>query len=177
MLIKMNKDNKMRELKIEKLTLNFGAGKDADLLEKGVKLLKIVSGKAPVKTITQKRIPEWGVRPGLPLGCKITLRGKEASELLQRLLKAKGNKVKEKSFAAGNFSFGLVEYVEIPGVKYDPELGILGFEAAVTLSRPGYRIQFRKAKQKKLPKSHKITVDETIKYATEKLGVQLGESQ
>jgi large subunit ribosomal protein L5 len=173
----MNKENKMRDIRVEKLTLNLGAGKDAELLEKGVKLLKIVSGKDPVKTITQKRIPEWGVRPGLPLGCKITLRGKEAVDLLLRLLKARTNKVRESSFGAGNFSFGIPEYIDIPGVKYDPELGIIGFEAAVTLSRPGYRIVSRKVKPKKLPKSHRITVEDTMKFAVEKLGVQIGEPQ
>ena len=173
----LTKMNKMQEIRIEKLTLNFGAGKDADLLEKGVKLLKMISGREPIKTITQKRIPDWGVRPGLPLGCKITLRGKEAGELLLRLIKAKNNKLKEDSFGPGNFSVGLREYLDVPGLKYDPELGMLGFEAAVTLGRPGFRIKYRKVMPKKIPNRHRITIDETKKFAAEKLGVEMGESQ
>lgn len=171
----MKAENKMRELRVEKVTLNFGAGKEAELLEKGVKLLHIIAGKAPIKTITNKRIPEWGVRPGLPLGCKITLRGKEAVELLQRLLKSKSNKLPEYSFSPGNFSFGIPEYIDIPGVKYDPALGIIGFEAAVTLSRPGFRVKLRKIRPKKIPARHRITKEETIKFAQEKLGIVVGE--
>jgi large subunit ribosomal protein L5 len=171
----MNKDNKMREIKVEKITLNFGAGKDADLLEKGIKLLKIVSGKTPIKTFTTKRIPEWGLRPGLPLGCKITLRGKDAVALLQRLLKAKSNNIKESSFTEGNFSFGIHEYIDVPDVKYDPELGIIGFEVAVSLTRPGYRLKLRKVKPKKIPSNHRITKDDTMKFAQEKLGITIGE--
>ena len=60
--------NKMREIRIEKITLNIGAGKDVGKLEKGVKLLKNITGINPVKTVTQKRIPTWGLRPGLPIG-------------------------------------------------------------------------------------------------------------
>ncbi|MBW3017423.1 50S ribosomal protein L5 [Candidatus Woesearchaeota archaeon] len=171
----MNENNKMREIRVEKLTLNFGAGKDGDLLEKGVKLLHLISGKEPVKTITTKRIPEWGVRPGLPLGCKITLRGKEATDLLQRLLKAKSHKIKERSFTSGNFSFGLHEYIDIPDIKYQPELGIIGFEVAVTLSRPGFRVKERKVRLKSLPKRHRISKEDTIKFAQEKLGITVGE--
>jgi large subunit ribosomal protein L5 len=171
----MNKDNKMREIKIEKVTLNFGSGKDTDLLDKGIALLKMIAGKAPVKTITIKRIPEWGIRPGLPLGCKLTLRGKEAEKLLQRLLNAKENNLKPKSFGAGNFSFGIPEYIDIPDAKYTPELGILGFEVAVTLQRPGFRIKYRKKHKKRIGSRHSISKEDTIKFAQEKLNVKVGE--
>ena len=77
--------NPMQEIRIEKITLNIGAGKDQLKLEKGIKLLKNITGIEPVKTTTSKRIPEWGIRPGLPIGCKITLRKKEAEKLLKRL--------------------------------------------------------------------------------------------
>ena len=55
--------NPMKEIRIEKLTLNIGAGKDVELLKKGVKLIKHITGIEPVKTITQKRIPAlWWFR-------------------------------------------------------------------------------------------------------------------
>jgi len=62
--------NPMKNIKIEKLTFNFGSGKDQSKLDKGMILIKHVTGMDPVKTITQKRIPSWGLRPGLPVGCK-----------------------------------------------------------------------------------------------------------
>jgi ribosomal protein L5 len=56
--------NNMQEIRIEKITLNIGCGKDQSRIEKGIKLLKnIAQGSTPVKTITKKRIPEWGLRP------------------------------------------------------------------------------------------------------------------
>jgi len=81
--------NPMRNIRIEKITLNVGAGKEQTRLEKGVLLLKGLTGINPVKTFTNKRIPSWGLRPGLPIGCKLTLRKKKAEEILKRLLEAK----------------------------------------------------------------------------------------
>jgi len=66
--------NPMKVIRIEKITLNIGAGKDQNRLDKAKILLKHVTGIEPVKTVTKKRIPNWGLRPGLPIGCKITLR-------------------------------------------------------------------------------------------------------
>ena len=76
------KAHPLRNIKIEKVTLNIGAGKNTSLLDKGLKLLKTLTGANPVKTITQKRIPAWGLRPGLPIGVKVTLRKDAAGELL-----------------------------------------------------------------------------------------------
>ena len=86
--------NIMRNIKIEKITLNVGAGKDQVKLDKGIRLLKTITGIPPVKTKTNKRIPGWQLRPGLPIGCKITIRGKKAKEILIKLLGAKGNELK-----------------------------------------------------------------------------------
>ena len=57
--------NAMRQIGVEKVTLNIGAGKDQGKLEKGIKLIQTIAGHAPVKTFTKKRIQEWGLRPGL----------------------------------------------------------------------------------------------------------------
>ena len=72
-----NMENAMKTIKIEKVTLNVGAGKDVAVLEKGMKLIKHLTGLDPVKTYTQKRIQAWGLRPGLPIGCKITIRDRQ----------------------------------------------------------------------------------------------------
>ena len=168
----MMADNPMRSLRISKVTLNFGAGKNPQLLERGVLLLEKVAGKPPVQTITQKRIPNWNLRPGLPIGAKITLRGKEAEEVLAKLLTSKHDGLLVRNFDVnGNLSFGVPEYIEISGMKYDPEIGMLGFEASVTIERAGFRIKRRRLFPKKIPTQHQVTRDEAIAFISETYGV------
>src|SRR3989344_1673269 len=104
--------NRMREIGIEKVSLNIGTGGPGEKLEKALKLLEKITGSKPVQTKTKLRIPTWGVRPGLVIGCKVTLRGKKAEELLGRLLKGVGNKLNKASFDnEGNVAFGIHEYL------------------------------------------------------------------
>ena len=166
--------NIMRNIKVEKVTLNFGAGKENVRLEKGVKLLKKLTGIDPVKTVTMKRIPTWGLRPGLPIGCKLTLRGAMAFDMLNRTLVAREHKLKESQFDdRGNIELGVPEYIEVPGIKYDPELGILGFEVCVTLSRPGFRIKTRRIKVSKVPKKHRITKEEAQEFMVKNYKIEV----
>ncbi len=167
----------MKQIKIEKLTLNVGAGADPDKLKKGMMLLKNMTGIEPVKTISEKRIPSWGVRLGLPVGCKITLRGKkQTQDLIKRLLKAKENMLKESCFDNyGNLSFGLHEYIDIQDLNYDPKIGIMGFQVSITLSRPGYRVKSRKKLNRKVGKKHQITKEEGIKYFKENFELKVEE--
>ena len=166
--------NLMKNIRIEKLTLNIGAGKDQIKLEKGMKLIKNVTGLNPVKTFTKKRIPEWGLRPGLPIGCKITLRNKKANELLDVLLKAKDNKLKKSCFGNGSVSFGIHEYINVPGVNYDPEIGVMGFQVCVTLERAGFRIKRRRIAKKSIAKNQ-IKTEEAINFMKEKFNVEMEE--
>jgi len=165
--------NKMRTIKIEKLTLNIGAGKDTKLLEKGMHLIKNLTGVAPVKTITQKRIPGWGLRPGLPIGCKLTLRGKQAEELIPRLLAAKENNLSKKNFDdAGNISFGVPEYIDIEGAVYDPKIGIIGLQVCITLARPGYRVKRRSLRPTNIVKQRLARVD-AVTFMKEKFNTKV----
>src|SRR3989344_6685635 len=138
------KESPMRKIRIEKITLNIGAGTEPDNVDKAVALLNKISGVKAVKTVSQKRIAQWKLRPGLPVGAMVTLRGKKAEELLKLLLKSVDNEIKKSSFMKNGFSFGIKEYIEIPGEKYDPKIGIIGLEVAVSLSRPGFRVKRRK---------------------------------
>lgn len=166
----------MKEIRIEKVTLNIGTGTSPDKANKGMKLLQALSGSKPVRTITQKRIPTLGVRPGLVVGCKVTLRGKKAEELLVRLLRAKGNTLALSHFDnQGNFSFGIKEYLDIPNVKYDAEVGIIGLSVAVTLERSGSRVKKRKLQQRELPIRHKIPTQEAISFVKNKFGMKVEE--
>ena len=168
------KSNSMKEIKIEKITLNMGVGKNEDMLKKGLVLLKKLSGNVkPIPTTTSKRIPGWSLRPGLKIGCKVTIRN-NTKELLKKLLVAKENILLKKNFdLQGNFSFGIPEYIDIEGLEYDPELKIMGLEVAVTLQRPGFSIKNRKVKTSKIGNNHKITKEDAINFATQKLGVEV----
>lgn len=166
--------NIMKQIKLEKITINMGIGDSRDKLTKAQKILEKIANAKSVQTITMKRIPAWGVRPKLPIGCKVTLRGKKAEEVLSRLFKAIDNKISEKKFDNnGNLSFGIHEYIDIPGVEYDPTIGIIGLETAVTLERPGYRIKRRRLRNKKISFSHSIKKEEAKEFIKNKFSVQI----
>ena len=168
----MSDTNKMQKIGIAKITLNVGAGKNEDMLKKGLILLKKLTPIKPVKTKTSRRIPGWGLRPGLAIGCKVTVR-KDAEKLLKRLLVAKENILLEKNFDNnGNFSFGVPEYIDIEGLEYDPDLKIMGLEAAVTLERPGFRVKHRQKKSTKLGKKQLINKEQAIEFV-KGLGVEV----
>ncbi|MEE9525245.1 MAG: 50S ribosomal protein L5 [Candidatus Woesearchaeota archaeon] len=170
--------NPMRNLRIEKITLNIGTGKEQARLEKGMKLLKMITGISPIKTVSTKRIPGWGLRLGLPIGCKLTLRKKAAKEVLIRLLESKDNQLSPNQFDSnGNLAFGIPEYIDIPEANYDPDIGIMGLEVCVTLERAGFRIKKRKLKQKKIPTKHKITKEEAIDFISKQFNVKVGEEE
>ena len=107
--------NNMKEIRIEKITLNIGVGAPGEKMEKAKKILKSLTGIDAKETSSMKRIPSWGVRPRLSIACKVTVRGKEKTkELLSRLLYALGNKIPASKFdPRGNFSFGIEEYINI----------------------------------------------------------------
>ena len=166
-----NKMNIMREFKIDKIVLSCGGIKD--VLEKEVKLLKKISKKKPSIRKSMKRIPGFGVRPQLEVGCMVTLRGKEAVTLLKRLLAAVDNQLRKKQIADNHFSFGIHEYIEIPGEEYDREIGMMGFNATISFSRKGKRVAIRKIKMKSLPKKQIVTKDEIIKFMVEEFGTKI----
>ncbi len=166
--------NTMRQIRIEKVTLNIGVGTSGDNLEKATKLLENISKRKPVQTKTMKRIPSWGLRPKLPIGCKVTLRGKESEELLNRLFDAVERTLKPSNFDQnGNFSFGIKEYIDIPSVDYDPEIGIIGLEVSITLERQGFRVKRRRLRKTKIPNRHLIKKQEAIDFISQKFGIKI----
>jgi len=168
--------NVMKNIGIEKVTLNIGSGKDQAKLEKGIKLINNIAGKPPVKTFTNKRIQEWGLRPGLPIGCKLTLRKNKAIEILKRLLDAKDNTLSISNFDnEGNISFGIHEYIDIADVKYDPDIGIMGLQVCVTLKRNGFRIKRRTMRKNIIPRKHRIKKDEAIDFMKNTFNLGMGE--
>ena len=159
------KENPMREIKIEKVVLSVGG--TADYLEKGVKLLKILTNKKPAKMKSTKRIPTFGVRPGLEIGTVVTLR-KNPEEILKKMLSTIDNILKKKQISMNNFSFGVKEYIEIPGIEYDRDIGIMGFDVTVVFKRTGRRVKLRKIKKGRYGKRQMISKEEIIKFMEEK---------
>jgi large subunit ribosomal protein L5 len=162
--MKNNNENKMRKIKIEKVILSVGGV--GDQLEKGFKLLKLLTNRIPSKTSSKKRIPTLGVRPGLEIGARVTLR-KNVEEILKKLLAAIDNKLRKKQISENNFSFGIKEYIEIPGIEYQRDIGIIGFDVTITFTRSGRRVKLRKIKKGKIPSRQIVSKEEIIKYMEE----------
>ncbi|MBI2507596.1 50S ribosomal protein L5 [Candidatus Woesearchaeota archaeon] len=164
--------NSMKEIRIEKVTLNVGTGEAGSKLEKAMKLLQNFSNQKPVATVTKKRIPTWGVRPGMSIGAKVTLR-KNQDKFVENMLSAIGNKLSEKKIGDGTFSFGISEYIHVPGAKYDTSIGIIGFGIMVTLERKGFRVKKRIVGKSKIPQRHLISKQETINFLKDKFKTKI----
>lgn len=168
----MDSGNNMRQIRIAKVTVNMGIGSEPNEMKAGQKIIEKITNSKAVQTKCRVRQPKWGIRPGLPIGLKVTLRKAGAEEFLKMALAAKGNALNEKCFDnQGNFGFGIHEYIDLPGVKYDPALGVKGFDVLVTLERPGFRIKRRKVQGKKVGKNHVIAKSEAIQFIQKKFGV------
>ena len=167
-------ENLMKKIFLSKVVLNMGIGKSGDPIEIGKQTLTQITGKKPNPRNAKKSQRDWGVRKGEPIGVAVTVRNNDAEELLKRLLNAKDNKINERSFDnEGNVSFGIKEHIDIPGIKYDPKIGILGLEVSASLARSGFNIKVRSIQKAKIGKKHRITKHDSIKFFTEKFGVQI----
>ena len=168
----MPEQNKMRQVEIEKIVLSCGGTKEE--LVKSMKLLKKISGKKPAEKITKKRIPSFQIRPKMPVGCMVTLRGQEGIKLLARLLAAIDNQLKKKQIVDNHFSFGIDEYINIPDEKYDREIGMAGFKVTIVFARKGKRIARKKIKFGKVSKKQDISKQEMYQLAA-KLRIKVKE--
>jgi len=165
------KENKIREIEIEKVVLSAGAL--GDDLDKEKKLLEIISGMKAIKTKARKRIPAFAIRPGLEVGCKVTLRGKKAEEILKRLLESINNQLKEKQIAREDLSFGIEEYIEIPGIEYQRDIGMGGLQVNVVFKRKGKRVELKKRKRGKIPLRQRVTKEEIITFMKNKFNTEI----
>ena len=162
----------MRDVRIEKITINIGCGAAGDKLEKAKGLLNMLVNKTVVTTVTQRRSTFGGAK-GKPIGCKVTLRKKDAQDFLLRAFEAVEHKLPRSVFdKQGNFSFGVKEHIDLPGVKYDPEVGILGMDVCVTLERPGYRVK-RKRYGSPIGSEHMIKPEDAMEWVQKNYKVEI----
>ncbi|MCX6775466.1 MAG: 50S ribosomal protein L5 [Candidatus Micrarchaeota archaeon] len=166
--------NPMREVRIDKVTANIGVGEGGEKLQSCSTLLNKMSGKKAVKTTARVRNLVFKIKKGDPIGTKVTLRNKDAEEFLKKALDAVDKKISSRAFdKEGNFSFGIEEYIDFPGVKYDPKLGIVGFDVCVTLKRRGVRVTKKRRGKATLGRRHRLTNEDGITFAKEVLGVEI----
>lgn len=172
-IINKPNENKMRQIEIEKMVLNCGGVEDK--LEKCIKLLEMIAeGRKIYKVKATKRIPAFGISPGKLAGCKVTIRDKDKIiDLLKRFFASMDNEIKGKQITENQFSFGIHEYIEIPGLEYNRDIGILGFEAMLVFKRKGKRVKLRKVKRGSYPKKQFVSKEEIKEYLIKNFGVEI----
>ncbi|RLF36778.1 MAG: 50S ribosomal protein L5 [Thermoplasmata archaeon] len=160
--------------RIAKVTVNIGVGEAGERLHKAETVLKNLTGQKPVQTLSKTTNKDWGIRKGMPIGCKVTLRGEKAERFLVEALKTRNNKIADYSFDdEGNFSFGVPDHTLFKDQKYDPDIGIFGMDICVTLERSGYRVKHRRISRRKIPHRHRVTREESIAFISEKYNVEV----
>ncbi|HDJ50936.1 MAG TPA: 50S ribosomal protein L5 [Thermoprotei archaeon] len=166
--------NPMRQIRIEKVVINIGVGEGGERLRKAMTLLERLTGHKPAFTKAKVTNRDFGIRKGLPIGCKVTLRGEDAEKFLKRAFDVLEHKIPRSYFDKyGNFSFGIPDYTLFKDMKYDPDIGIFGMDICVSFERPGYRIKRRKRCKTKVPERHRTTVEEVIQFLKEKFNVEV----
>lgn len=164
--------NPMKTPRIAKVTVNMGLGEGGERLAKAETLLEGLTEQKPQRSSAKVTEPALGIRKGLPIACKVTLRRDLIDKFLEKAFGAVDKTLKKSSFdALGNVSFGVKEHIDIPKVRYDPKVGIFGMDVSLTIERPGYRIKRRKIRSTKPSKSHLLTRDDSIEFLKSRYGI------
>jgi large subunit ribosomal protein L5 len=133
--------NVMEVPKVKKVVLNVGLGEaiqNIKLLDAAQKELSLITGQKAVITKSKKSIAAFKLRKGVPIGCKVTLRGNRMYEFLDRLISLTLPRIRDfkgvsgKSFdGRGNYSLGLKEQFIFPEVDYDKVEMVHGLDVAI----------------------------------------------
>jgi large subunit ribosomal protein L5 len=168
------KQHPMLKPRIEKVVVNLNVGKSGEPLEKANKVLKEITGCTPIKKKAKATIRDFGIREGESIAVVVTMRKQDAIDFLKKVFPVVDNKLAKRAFdTRGNFSFGLKEHIEIPGVKYDPDIGIFGMDICVTVNRAGQRVKTRKRQSKSIGPKHVLSPEESILFIKQTLGVEI----
>ncbi|HHL41646.1 MAG TPA: 50S ribosomal protein L5 [Candidatus Bathyarchaeota archaeon] len=168
-------ENPMKKIKIGKVVVNISVGQSGQPLSNAMQILESVTGQTPNQRAAKNSIRPWGIRKGEPMACAVTLRGEKADEFLHKAFTAIRHELNPRSFDKdGNFAFGIKEHIDIPGTRYDPQMGIIGMDVAVALERAGYSVSRRKRARSKVGTSHRITPEEAREFISETYDVKMG---
>ena len=134
--------NVMEVPKLEKVTINMGLGEakeNAKILESAVEEISLIAGQRPVITKARKSIANFKVRQGMPVGAKVTLRGDNMYEFIDKLFNIALPRVRDfkgvskNSFdGRGNYSMGIKEQLIFPEINYDKVDTIKGMNIVFT---------------------------------------------
>ncbi len=118
--------NPMLQASIHKVVVNIGVGEGGDKLVKAEKVIEMVTGAKPSRTLSKVANRDWGLRIGGPIGVRVTLRGDRMWEFLDRLITVAIPRIRDfrglepKGFdGSGNFNLGLKEQLIFPEIKTD----------------------------------------------------------
>ncbi|WP_069998833.1 50S ribosomal protein L5 [Cellulosilyticum sp. I15G10I2] len=138
---KFNYKNQLQVPKIEKIVINMGVGEakdNAKVLESAVSDMQTVSGQKPVITKAKKSVAAFKLREGMPIGCKVTLRGKKMYEFLDRLVNLALPRVRDfRGISAtafdgrGNYALGIKEQLIFPEIEYDKIDKVRGMDVII----------------------------------------------
>lgn len=165
-------ENPMKQIKVSKVTVNISEDNVGDEVENAYALLEKITGKKPIRTESKDEAKTFGLRSGLNTGAIVTLRGEEAENFLEKV-RAAIEQIKASAFSDGNFAFGISEYIDVPGVDYDADIGMKGFEVNVLLERPGARVKKRNHKPSTIGENHQVSNEEAIQYVENQLGFEV----
>jgi large subunit ribosomal protein L5 len=166
--------NAHRTVRVIKIVVNAGVGESGETRTKAARVLEMVTHQKPIATRSHSTNRDFGIRKGQEIGAKVTLRGAVALEFLGRAFEARDRQLDVDSIDRnGNFSFGIADYTDFSGMKYDPQIGIHGMDVAVEMGRTGFRIRERRIQSRALPKTLRSTREETRDFLTRSLGVTL----
>ena len=167
-------ENPHRAIRVIKVVVNAGVGEAGETRTKAARVLEMVTHQKPIATRARSTNRDFGIRKGQEIGAKVTLRGASALDFLKRAFEARDRQLDVDSIDRnGNFSFGIADYTDFTGMKYDPQIGIHGMDVAVELGRAGYRIRQRRIQSRPLPRSLRSTPEETRAFLVATLGVTL----
>ncbi|HOO52693.1 MAG TPA: 50S ribosomal protein L5 [Methanothrix sp.] len=169
--------NVMLEPRVDKVTVHIGTGESGQRLVNAETILGEITSRTPVRSLAKKTLPGFGIKKREPIGCRVTLRSEEAEEFLKIALEVAGSVLRRGQFDdTGNFSFGVEEHTDFPGMKYDPDIGIFGMDVSVALKRPGYRVARRRIARAKMASNHRVTKEDAVEYVKNKYGVEIVEA-
>jgi large subunit ribosomal protein L5 len=136
--------NVMQVPKLEKVIINVGVGEaiqNPKALDGAVSDLMIITGQKPIITKAKKSIAGFKLREGMPIGCKVTLRGERMYDFINRLINIVLPRVRDfrgvspQAFdGRGNYSLGIKEQTIFPEIEYDKIDKIRGLEVIIVTS-------------------------------------------